>query len=248
MDKRNGKNPAVLIFAKAPVPRHCKTRMQPNLSAAESASLLDALFRDLMLVKDELEPDCAVWVAFDPPDWEPYFQKFTTRMFLQSGEDLGERIRNGLRTLFSMHYHPILIIGTDTPLSKTDILLAFQLLEHPRREILGPTRDGGYYALGLNQYEPELFHGISWSSDRVFGQTCVRAQNLELEIIQMESKRDIDNWDDLIHYRHFTTNPHFDRWKQEFFSSRKRLSSLCPPFTATNSPSAPDGFSLAVMT
>lgn len=213
MDERRENKPAILIFAKAPIPGHCKTRMQPQLSEEGSADLQDTLFKDLMLLKDELEPDCMVWIAYDPPHCKPYFQQFHSRLIVQQGKDLGERMQNGLHEIFLKHDGPVLILGTDTPLSKADIQKAFHLLLHPGSIVIGPTWDGGYYALGMYQYEPLLFQEITWSTDRVFQQTCGQAQKLGLEVTQLDRKRDIDRWDDLIYYRDLTTNPHFDRWK-----------------------------------
>lgn len=225
MAKNNHLKPAVLIFAKAPIPGYCKTRMQSDLSAQQCAGLQDALFSDVMALEKELqeEMDVEFWVAYDPDDFTDYFLTFTSRLFLQEGKDLGQRICHGLQHLFKQGYGPIVILGSDTPLLKEDLLIAFQKLDQAAL-VIGPTLDGGYYLLGLHEYTPLLFTDIPWSTSDVLQQTCKKAEQLQMAVLLLDSKRDIDYFNDLIAYRHIQTNRAFDTWKQLFFNKRSNLS------------------------
>jgi rSAM/selenodomain-associated transferase 1 len=205
--------PAVLIFAKAPVPEFCKTRMQPALTPQQCAALQDALLKDLMELKKEIEPDVHVWVAYTPAENEAYFRAFSSRIFVQKGKDLGERMRNGFVRLFDKSYQSVTVIGTDTPLHKEDIHQAFeQLKEYP--VVIGPAYDGGYYLLGLTRDVPELFSGISWSTRHVFDETMRRVNKLGLQAGLLNRKRDIDDPDDLMAYEKVETNRYLDQWKE----------------------------------
>jgi rSAM/selenodomain-associated transferase 1 len=206
--------PAVLIFAKAPIPGFCKTRMQPAVTPEQCAVLQDALLKDLMVLKKEIEPDVHVWVAYTPTENEAYFRAFSSRVFEQKGKDLGERMRNGLVRLFNKSYQSVTVIGTDTPLHKEDIHLAFaQLKEYP--VVIGPAHDGGYYLLGLTQDVPELFSDISWGTCYVFNETMRRVKNLGLQAGLLDRKRDIDDPYDLMAYEKVETNRYLDQWKQD---------------------------------
>ena len=46
-----------------------------------------------------------------------------------------------------------------------------QLASLEQRVVLGPSQDGGYYLVGMNQPMPEIFSGMTWSHDRVLAQT-----------------------------------------------------------------------------
>ncbi|TCP29936.1 hypothetical protein EV207_10730 [Scopulibacillus darangshiensis] len=213
MAERTNK-PAILIMAKAPIPGFCKTRMQPAFTPEQCASLQDALFKDLMALKKELEPRVHVWVSFTPKDSEVYFQAFSSRIFGQKGKDLGERMHHGLAYLLAQSYQPVLVIGTDTPLRKQDIYKAFELLKEDS-VVLGPAEDGGYHLLGVTRDFPVLFSDMPWGTNLVLEETERRAARLGLTVRMLDKKRDIDNPDDLRVYEKLTTNHHLDKWKEE---------------------------------
>lgn len=220
MTEDKNRRPALLIMAKAPIPGFCKTRMQPVFTPEQCAKLQDAFFKDLMALKEELEPDIHVWVAFTPEKDEAYFRAFSSRLFGQKGSDLGERMHNSLESLFDQSYHPLVVIGTDTPLDKKDIFKAFdQLKKHP--VVIGPAHDGGYYLLGLKKPLPELFSDMSWGTSKVFDETKRRAEKLGIRVGILEKRRDIDNPEDLLIYQNMKTNPHLDQWKAENLEGEK---------------------------
>lgn len=205
---------AVLIFAKSPIPGFCNTRLQPAFTPEQCASFQEALLKDLLALKKELEPDIRVWIAYTPDKHEAYFHSFSPRMFGQKGEDLGERMRNGLVRLLDKSYESVIVIGTDTPLYKKDIHEAFeQLRQYP--VVIGPAHDGGYYLLGLTCDVPELFSEMLWGTSDVFDETMRRVRKLGLQASILERKRDIDDLDDLKAYGKIATNRYLDEWKEQ---------------------------------
>ncbi|WP_176222167.1 TIGR04282 family arsenosugar biosynthesis glycosyltransferase [Tuberibacillus sp. Marseille-P3662] len=205
---------AVLILAKVPIPGFCKTRLQPDFTAAQCASLQKALLKDMLSLKEELEPDIHVWMAYTPEKYAAYFRAYSSRVFPQQGVDLGERMRHGLLSLLEKAYQSVLIIGTDTPLYKEDIYQALaQLNNHP--VVIGPANDGGYYLLGLTRDVPQLFTDISWGTSCVFAETMRRVRQLDLRASLLDTKRDIDHPDDLRRYYTIKTHRYLDQWKDQ---------------------------------
>ena len=65
----------------------------------------------------------------------------------------------------------MIIIGTDCPdLSQNIIEDAFLAL-NSHDVVLGPASDGGYYLIGMQQFTPEIFQNITWSTEQVLQQT-----------------------------------------------------------------------------
>ena len=114
--------------------------------------------------------------------------------FPQQGKDLGEKIHNAINEMLKQNYKKVAAVGSDIPtLDSTTIVRAFTSLDG-YDVVLGPCKDGGYYIIGMKQPHPELFEGISWSSNIVLRQTIQKARAANLEIVQIEKKSDIDTY------------------------------------------------------
>ncbi len=68
---------------------------------------------------------------------------------------------------FTDGFSKVVVIGTDCAAITSEILKqAFELLEkYP--VVIGPSRDGGYYLLGMSNFYPDLFEGKKWSTPSV---------------------------------------------------------------------------------
>lgn len=53
--------------------------------------------------------------------------------------------------------------------------------------VLGPAVDGGYYAIGATRVHRHLFHGVAWSTDKVYEKTERNAEKLGLKVTEKES-------------------------------------------------------------
>ena len=116
----------------------------------------------------------------------------------QSEGDLGRRMALAFKESFSAGMTGVVIIGTDCPDLKVQLMVkAFHALEQ-NDLVLGPALDGGYYLIGLRRLIPELFTGISWSTAEVLEQTISIAQRLDLAIAFLPLLNDIDRPEDLI--------------------------------------------------
>ncbi len=122
----------------------------------------------------------------------------------QSNGDLGQRMNQFFAAVFAKYplQNPkVVLIGTDSPwLDQTRIDQAFQALANCD-VVIGPSEDGGYYLIGMNQPVPELFEGIEWSSDRVFSASIEILKNQGVKYLTLPIGYDIDERQDLIRFR-----------------------------------------------
>jgi len=189
---------ALLIFAKVPRPGTVKTRLQSVVTPEQAAELHEACISDtLRLARDVARCDVLVFSA----GGTAYFAKRRNRkmrVFPQRGANLGERLENACRKVFRMGDRKVVVIGTDSPWMGTECLRnAFASLAR-NDMVLGPTADGGYFLLGLTKFVPEVFRGISWSTEKVCQQTLRAAQRVELSTKLLAKEFDLDRPDDLL--------------------------------------------------
>ncbi|RMF60136.1 MAG: glycosyltransferase, partial [Calditrichaeota bacterium] len=143
----------LIIFMKAPRSGTVKTRMQPQLTPAQSLSLYKGMGTDLLhnlLHSGDYELE----VHYYPEDGHKEMQEWLgdgVKYLPQEGSNLGEKMRKAISGGIDKGYRRTIIIGSDLPtLSKRDISFAFEQLDMVDL-VLGPTVDGGYYLIGAKQ-------------------------------------------------------------------------------------------------
>jgi glycosyltransferase A (GT-A) superfamily protein (DUF2064 family) len=182
-----GTSCAIAVMAKASQPGRTKTRLVPPLTPEEAASFNTAFLKDVAanLLEAGGQESIAGYMAYGPPGSEPFF-----RDILPPGIDLWKAGSRISATACSGQWRPCsarghgaaCVLNADSPTLPTTILLtaARQLARPGDRIVLGPSRDGGYYLLGLKSAHRRLFQDIDWSTERVAGQTLERAAELGL--------------------------------------------------------------------
>ena len=89
---------------------------------------------------------------------------------------------------------------------------AAAILSQPNDTIvLGPSDDGGYYLIGMNQMHPEVFAGIDWSTERVLEQTQQRATEAGLTVHLLPTGFDVDNEATFLRLQNEIRSPHDSR-------------------------------------
>jgi uncharacterized protein len=193
---------ALGVMIKAPRAGVSKTRLCPPLQAEEAAELSRRFFKD---TADAIAGVCraddrAVGVAiYTPTGSEPEFKAIVPETFYllpQRGAGFGERLLNALEDLFSVGFSSVALIDSDSP--SLPPACYRQVVERLARAaenqiVIGPTEDGGYYLIAMNQPHRELFTGIDWSTDRVFGQTLLKAKAQKLPVSNLPQWYDVDN-------------------------------------------------------
>jgi rSAM/selenodomain-associated transferase 1 len=185
--------PALIVFAKEPVPGRVKTRLAAALGPERAAELYSAFVWDPCerLVAAGFQPE----IAADPDPESPFFGDLAARLCLrvvpQGPGDLGDRMAAALKRHLDGGAERALLIGTDLPTLPPDHLKAAARALGPDTPlVLGPATDGGYYLVGAHRaaladwprIAKRLFTGIPWSEGDVLHRTLTRAKGLKLAL------------------------------------------------------------------
>ena len=190
--------PTLLIFAKAPRPGAVKTRLARTLGNERAAALYRRMGR--LVVDRVADAPATVTVCYTPDGAEEEVREWlgpgAARYWPQGSGDLGARMSRMFDRALESPGRAI-VIGTDAPaVDEKTIRRALQALDSAD-VVLGPSRDGGYYLLGLRRPRPELFTGIRWSTGSVMSATVERARASGLDVTFLEVESDIDTAADL---------------------------------------------------
>ena len=117
----------------------------------------------------------------------------------QIGNNFGERFSNAIETLFSKGFNNVITIGNDTPHLKVHHLLETQKNLSSKKLVLGPSKDGGFYLMGIKKehFNKKTFLKLPWQTSRL--QNCITSisKSKNLEITFLETLNDIDTLKDV---------------------------------------------------
>ncbi len=183
---------ALVVIAKAPVAGQSKTRLCPPLSPEQAATLAEAALADTLQAV-AWTPGAARRVLVldgEPGPWLP--EGFD--VVAQRGGAFGERLANAVRDVGE----PLLMVGMDTPqLTRAQLAGALERLDDPDVDaVLGPTPDGGYWAIGLARADPGVFDGVPMSTPETGAEQRARLEQLGLRTAPLEALRDVDTFAD----------------------------------------------------
>ena len=111
-----------------------------------------------------------------------------------------------------------------TPMAILDEAFA-QLSSGAHKVVLGPSRDGGYYLIGMNRPTPALFANMTWSHGEVLAETTARLRRLAVPFALLPSWFDIDTLDDIHRLRGFD-DPALRRRMPRTFAYLAQLSGM----------------------
>lgn len=198
--KPNGTNCRIIVFAKAPIPGEVKTRLLSSMDGQDAASLYEKLvWHSLnMAVRSNVGP-VDLWCA--PSVDHPFFihcaGNFRVELHSQTEGDLGRRMADAFKKTL-MKADMAILMGTDCPsLSPEDLKEAVTFLHQGNHAVIGPAEDGGYVVIGLRQYDPSLFEGISWGTGAVLEETRRRLGRLRWNWHELPEKWDVDRPEDV---------------------------------------------------
>jgi rSAM/selenodomain-associated transferase 1 len=188
----------LLVVAKRPIPGQTKTRLCPPLTPSQAADLYGCFLSDTLDTMRKV-PDVQRVIGFLPEDARGYFIQIAPDMDLvrQSGKSLGERLDNLLTDALVGGATRAVVMGSDSPtLPVAYLSQAFERLEGAD-VVLGPTRDGGYYLIGVKQPQPHLLRQVEMSTSHVLADTLRLAKASGLVISLLPNWYDVDTIADL---------------------------------------------------
>ena len=194
---------ALLVFTKAPVRGHVKTRLIPSIGRRHATSIYqEILTKTLSTARKSNFSSIQVWV--DDRIEHAYFNRLKSRhkvkLYKQKGKDLGERMLNAFNIALRQYPHAVLVGGDCPSLVCSDLITASKYLKNNTDVVLGPAIDGGFYLIGLNKNYAQIFSNIKWGKSRVFADTCENISALGLKLDFLPERWDVDRSVDLLPY------------------------------------------------
>lgn len=190
----------LIIFVKNRIPGRTKTRLAASIGDEAALQVYDQL---LVHTHQAVAPlRCSKWVFFSEYMEEESLWGKGFRKEVQQGKDLGERMYQAFENCLSEGAKRVCIIGSDCfELETSHLQQAFRSLR-VKDVTIGPAADGGYYLLGLQEQQPELFRNKVWSTPDVLADTLDDCQRLGLSVFQLPQLHDLDDIKDLKRYQH----------------------------------------------
>lgn len=183
------------LYAKAPFSGKVKRRLCPPLSLSEATKVAEALLLHASHLVEKNWPGQAILSAapkLDHPAFTLHQKSKAWQTVIQNSGDLGERmahdLQNGINKIGSAA-----VLGTDIPLITHEVLHQAHDALTSGRNVVGPSVDGGFYLLGLQQFPASLFDEIEWGSAHVFEKLMrnAKANNFNLTTLPMLSDCDV---------------------------------------------------------
>ena len=207
------KRPLLILFAKAPIAGCVKTRLCPPLTPDQAAGLHSALVQDMIEMLStfsgyadlELSSDSAI---------EPW-PEITVHRSVQAEGDLGLRIFQALAGALTSGREVAIVVGSDSPgLPASHIL---KLLESEADVTLGPTLDGGFFAIACRRVQASMFNQVRWSTGFALADVARSAAQCGLNLATGPTWFDVDVEEDLERMLKMSDLPrHAARWSANY--------------------------------
>jgi len=186
----------LILFAKVPKAGKVKTRLTPQLSFEQAKKVAEILLIKTLQLATKYwsgKVILAVW----PNDQDEFIQKlqsqFMIELMVQVEGDLGQKMQTAMQSVG----YPCAVLGCDVPhLPELQLIKAHDNLLSGK-DVIGPTNDGGYYLLGLQESTPSLFIKQDWGNDSVLQQSYVIAKQRQIDFSILSAISDIDTYEDL---------------------------------------------------
>jgi rSAM/selenodomain-associated transferase 1 len=188
---------ALAVMAKAPRPGKVKTRLSPPLTPQQAAQL------NVSFLQDTAENLAAVGhaaalISYTPVGDEGLFEGLLPEAFslvAQRGDAFGERLLGAAQDILACGYGSVCLIDSDSPTVPREAYeqAVAELARPGDRVVLGPTADGGYYLIGMKRAHAAVFDRISWSTEKVYAETCERALEAGIELVELPLWYDVDD-------------------------------------------------------
>ncbi|MEM1123362.1 MAG: TIGR04282 family arsenosugar biosynthesis glycosyltransferase [Bacteroidota bacterium] len=195
--QKTGKN-ALIVFIKNPEIGKVKTRLAKTVGDEKALAVYKALMEHTRKIAEALSVNRRLFYSQfinESDNWSrKKFQKD-----LQIEADLGTKMATAFHTVFKTN-EKVVIIGSDcASLTPQIVRKAFKKLDE-HDFVIGPAMDGGYYLLGMNQFAPEVFHNIEWSTEVVCSTTMEQIKDLNKSYFLLPELSDIDYEEDWLKY------------------------------------------------
>ncbi|MBU0994553.1 MAG: TIGR04282 family arsenosugar biosynthesis glycosyltransferase [Proteobacteria bacterium] len=216
----------VILFLRAPRKGKVKTRLAKTLGDDTVLALYKFFVIDVLQAVERT--GFPVVIYFDPDDAEDELRNWldiSHDMHPQIGTDLGEKMDHAFRETFSFGFLRSVLIGTDCPHIRPEIIETAQQNLTESDMVIGPSFDGGYYLIGFRKdtFSQSVFQHLPWGTETVLEKTLEICEKKGLSVKKLPGLQDIDTLDDLkSFYREKNKQPH----TPEYSATLSYLSSI----------------------
>lgn len=184
----------LIVFAKNPIPGKVKTRLAKETGDAMASSIYEKLLQITLEACGGANHDLLIYL--NEPSNHPIFDSH--QIAFQKGDDLGVKMLNAFQESFELGYEKILLVGSDIPeLTGSHIEHGFKLLDK-NDFVFGPSKDGGYYLIGMKEIYEFPFKNKQWSTSSIYDQTKKEILSKSLRIGETEVLSDLDTYKDYL--------------------------------------------------
>ena len=195
---------SLIIFVKNPVEGQVKTRVAASVGHTKAVEVYVELLKHTRNVVSEIlnradSRRFRVSIYYgDYVNTADLWDELNVQKYLQTGNDLGERMKNAFANELAAGAASVVIVGSDClELKPAHLETAFGALANAD-VVIGPALDGGYYLLGMNELQPFLFENKPWSQSNLLEVTETELTKKNVNYQLLEPLSDIDTWDDYL--------------------------------------------------
>lgn len=190
----------LLIFTRNPELGKVKTRLAKTVGDETALEIYKFLLQKTRDISSKVTADKAVYYSVKIRNNDIWDEK-KYQKYQQIGEDLGIRMLNAFENSFDAGYKKVMIIGSDLyDLSTENIEIAFNKLD-TNDLVIGPAEDGGYYLLGMNALQENIFKNKDWGTGTVRKDTLLDLKDKKVHLLS--ALNDVDVFEDIEHHQAF---------------------------------------------
>lgn len=187
----------LIVFLRSPVKGKVKTRIASTLGEDKALEIYLHLSSVTLSLASKVE--LPVYLFYEGAA-DPLITGTNFTILQQSGRSLGDKMKAAFAHVFRYHSKAI-IIGSDCPfISLRDIETAHQQLDQ-FQYVIGPSKDGGYYLLGMQRGAPDVFKDIAWSTPKVLKETIGSIETKGNSFTLLRELYDIDTEEEWASYQ-----------------------------------------------
>lgn len=189
--------PSLIVFIKNPILGKVKTRIAATTGEIKALEIYKQLLEYTQKTSLAFSGDRLLF--YDGSVQNDNFSETDFLKMSQKGKDLGQKMYNALS--YALGYcEKVVLIGSDCPTLTNKIIdESFEIL-NTNDVVIGPSKDGGYYLIGMKNAIWDIFNDIDWSTNKVLNQTISKLKKANKTYKLLEELSDIDTEKDWIEF------------------------------------------------
>ena len=188
----------ILLMTKTPILGDVKSRLATEIGETSALELYTCFLKDMVETLRGLDADYIIY--YTPEESLDLLKNYlgaNHKFVPQVGNDLGERIYQGLEIAHTLGYQYSIALASDVPDITENYLrkARMELMRH--QAVIGPSHDGGYNLIGFNleDINSGFFNGLQWSTENVYMETLKRLSGVDIYVLPVWG--DVDKTSDL---------------------------------------------------